>query len=65
MCQSCQALMINKVLCHEIGCPDAWKDYKHECKWCGNEFIPEERNQNFCDQSCCNAYFGFPEEFED
>jgi len=62
MCQSCEALMINRVLCHERGCPDAWKDYKRECKWCGNKFMPEESGQYFCDQSCYNAYNGYPDE---
>ena len=35
MCQSCEVLNINGVNCHEIGCPDAWKDYTRECKECG------------------------------
>jgi hypothetical protein len=56
--------MINKVLCHEHGCPDAWKDYDRECKWCGNKFTPEEKGQNFCDESCYNAYNGYPDELE-
>ena len=64
MCKSCEALMINKVLCHERGCPDAWKDYTRECKWCGSEFKPEEKWQEFCDQSCYNAYNGYPDEEE-
>jgi hypothetical protein len=46
MCQSCEALTINGVLCHEHGCPDAWRDYKRKCAWCGQEFIPENKYQN-------------------
>jgi len=50
--------MINGVLCHETGCPDAWMDYKRECKWCGQEFTPEHRNQECCDYECQQAYYG-------
>ncbi len=35
MCQSCEALTINGLYCHEHGCPDAWKDVK--CKLCGRK----------------------------
>ena len=58
MCKSCEAVMINKVLCHERGCPDAWKDYKHECTWCGNQFKPEYEDQEFCCEECCDNYWG-------
>ena len=34
-CNSCEALMINGVYCHEAGCPDAWRDYTSECAECG------------------------------
>ena len=57
MCESCQALMINGVLCHETGCPDAWKDYKRECKWCGQEFSPETKEQVCCSDDCAESYF--------
>ncbi|KKL95470.1 hypothetical protein LCGC14_1854320, partial [marine sediment metagenome] len=43
MCSSCEAVMINGVHCHEFGCPDAWREKKRECPWCGQEFIPEDR----------------------
>ena len=56
MCQSCEVVRINGVKCHEIGCPDAWKDYAVECKWCGREFVPEERGQKFCEESCAESY---------
>ena len=26
ICDSCEVLVINNVICHETGCPDAWKD---------------------------------------
>ncbi len=52
MCDSCEALTINGIYCHKHGCPDAWKDYPRECKWCGTEFIPEHKNQLYCGDSC-------------
>ena len=58
MCDSCEVLNINGINCHEIGCPEAWKDYSRECKWCGNDFIPEESDQQFCDMDCAKVYFG-------
>ena len=58
VCDSCEAVHINGVLCHEHGCPDAWKDTKRECKWCGSAFIPDDRFQQFCDDSCYRAYNG-------
>jgi len=57
MCASCQALTINGLLCHEMGCPDAWLDYVRECKWCGQEFRPEERGQTCCSEECGQAYY--------
>ena len=57
MCNSCEALMINGVLCHETGCPEAWKDYVRECKWCGQEFKPEEKWQKCCSEDCAEAYY--------
>ena len=56
MCISCEVLYINGVKCHETGCPDAWKDYKRECDWCGTEFTPEYDGQQFCDDSCAEDY---------
>lgn len=52
MCQSCEALMINGVLCHEIGCPDAWRDSTRSCKWCGQEFKPDHRDEAYCTDDC-------------
>lgn len=57
-CDSCQLLRINGVVCHETGCPAAWKDKRPECKWCGTEFKPEHRHQDTCSESCAEAYHG-------
>ena len=56
MCEQCEAVRINGVLCHEHGCPNAWQDYTRECKWCGAEFMPEERGQAFCCEDCAESY---------
>ena len=56
LCHSCDALVINGLLCHETGCPDVWKDHKIECKNCGQEFKPESRGQVTCSHSCYIAY---------
>lgn len=37
-CNSCSPARINGVLCHEGGCPDAWKDKPKECSQCGCTF---------------------------
>ena len=55
MCDSCQALMINGIHCHETGCPDSWKDYQNECYECGQEFKPEHRGQMICPE--CNSEY--------
>ncbi len=55
-CHSCEVLYINGIRCHETRCPDAWQDYKLECKWCGQEFVPEDRYQLFCDSTCQESY---------
>lgn len=56
LCDSCDALFINGVKCHELGCPEAWKDYGRDCRSCGSEFRPESRDQTFCDDDCARAY---------
>jgi len=58
MCDQCEALMINGVLCHEHGCPAAWKDYDRVCRWCGQVFRPEDNKQECCSDSCRAAYYG-------
>jgi hypothetical protein len=64
MCDSCQAVKINGVLCHEAGCPDKWKNTVRECKWCGNEFTPEDRQQAFCNSECYCNFYNIPYEME-
>lgn len=58
-CESCQVVRINGVLCHETGCPDAWKTATRDCKECGREFRPKERGQKCCSKRCNRAYFGW------
>jgi len=58
MCQSCEALTINGVLCHESGCPDAWENELRECPECGCEFEPNYREQRFCTEDCADMFFG-------
>jgi hypothetical protein len=60
MCSSCEVLYINGVKCHETGCPEEWKDYLRSCKWCGEDFKPEEKEQDCCCHSCTVAYHNFP-----
>jgi hypothetical protein len=55
-CQQCEVMYINGIRCHERGCPLAWADQAKLCKWCGQEFRPEERYQVFCDESCAESY---------
>jgi len=55
-CDQCQAVSINGVYCHEIGCPNAWRDTPRECKWCGRMFWPQDKNQFFCDEECRDSY---------
>jgi hypothetical protein len=58
-CNSCQLVRINGIVCHEIGCPDVWKDYERVCKWCGNSFKPELKHQDYCCTDCNEAYRGY------
>ncbi len=56
-CDSCLMLSINGIVCHELGCPDAWRDEKRSCYNCGCEFTPAVRHQKCCDQECENSYY--------
>jgi hypothetical protein len=56
-CPDCSASIINGVFVHEKGCPSEWKSYKKECKWCGGEFSPEEKNQICCSEDCLSSYY--------
>lgn len=64
-CQSCQLVRINGVVCHETGCPDAWRDDLRECKWCGQDFAPEHGRQTCCDAICAAACAGLPYDGDD
>lgn len=52
-CNGCSPSMINRHLSHETGCPDAFRDYKKECRECGADFFPADRGQTHCDD--CSA----------
>lgn len=56
LCESCKALVVNGTLCHETGCPNAWKYEARECKECGGWFKPEDKSQRFCTDSCWHYY---------
>jgi hypothetical protein len=53
-CDGCNPSRINGVLCHEAGCPDAWRDQAVECSECGSDFSPEERFRRVC-EDCARA----------
>ena len=44
-CDQCELLVINGVVCHETGCPNAWRDTTRTCYACGCDFVPETRQQ--------------------
>jgi hypothetical protein len=47
-CNGCTPVKVNGVLCHEQGCPDAWRDYSVPCRECGVRFYREHRLQTYC-----------------
>lgn len=47
-CDSCNMISIQGVPCHEIGCPDAWRETLVECSECGFDFHREGRYQTTC-----------------
>lgn len=59
-CEQCLLLRINGIVCHESGCPLAWRDETRECKECGSNFTPEGRGEHFCCDECFRAYMGLP-----
>lgn len=59
MCDSCEVIAINGVNTHELGCPEAWRDYSRDCKECGQPFLPESSHQVCCDDDCNQAYHGY------
>lgn len=58
MCQSCEVLNINGMNCHEIGCPEAWRDYAIKCHECQKAFKPKEREQVCCTKRCKKIFEG-------
>jgi hypothetical protein len=59
LCNGCNPIAINGLLCHETGCPEAWRTRTRECRNCGSEFSPEEPLQTFCDEACWRSFNGF------
>lgn len=57
ICDQCNVLVINNMVCHEFGCPEAWRDSKTKCNWCGTLFLPEVKHQAFCNENCTEAYY--------
>ena len=55
-CNQCEMIMINKVACHETGCPESWKT-RRECRWCGAQFMPEFKEQACCGEDCAEVYY--------
>ena len=47
-CDGCCPCAVNGVLCHEDGCPDAWRDSTVDCFECGCQFHPTARRQTLC-----------------
>ena len=60
MCNSCETVGINGVLCHETGCPEAFKDQERECKECDAQFKPKESHHEHCSPQCYAIYHGLP-----
>lgn len=48
-CDGCSPMMINGLLCHEQGCPDAWRDRRRDCNECGCDFFATERHAVVCE----------------
>lgn len=57
MCDSCEVLNINGMNCHELGCPETWKDTVERCKWCGVDFKPKRLAQRFCSGDCARESY--------
>ena len=47
-CDGCSPSTINGVLCHETGCPEAWRDTTASCFECGCDFYRQSRFQTVC-----------------
>lgn len=59
LCNSCDCVFVNGHKCHELGCPESYKDQIRTCKWCGQEFEPEDSNQICCNDECYQNYRGY------
>lgn len=53
-CDQCEILVINGVICHETGCPDAWKGKTATCKLCDEDFKLQHSRQIYC-RSCVKS----------
>ena len=47
MCDQCIAATINGQVCHEHGCPNAWKEPR-KCTYCGEWFTPSNKHNKCC-----------------
>jgi len=63
-CSQCQLMRIQGIVCHEIGCPLAYKDQLYECEICGNDFPPENRWDVVC-EDCVRDAEELPQLFEE
>lgn len=63
MCASCEVFYINGVKCHELGCPDSWRDDNRSCEWCDGDFVPKFKEQNCCSADCASDYYGIDVEY--
>ena len=61
-CDGCSPSMINGMLCHERGCPEAWRDRQVACFECGCDFYPESRDHRICPD--CLEWMEQPEDEE-
>lgn len=61
-CDGCIPCSVNGHLCHEAGCPDAWRDQEQSCFVCGCDFFRTEKHERIC-PDCARAEE--PEEFAD
>lgn len=52
-CHNCNTAYINGVLCHEHGCPTAFR-VPMNCKDCDTKFMPATKWQKYC-QDCIDA----------
>jgi len=47
-CDGCSPSVINGILCHERGCPDAWRDALFACMDCGSDFYRDTLGRVLC-----------------